>query len=67
MFLNDSLQSMANFYLTQDDPVSDEEAEILAEDEYKKLQEVKRFYKGCCFDFDEQDSTNIEMISVSTP
>ena len=65
LFLNDSLQSMANYYLGQDDPISDSEAEVMAENEYKQLLEVKRFYQGCCFNFNEKDSQDLEMINVS--
>lgn len=55
---------MANFYLSNTSSISDEEAETFAENELKQLQEVKRFYKGCCFEFDEKDSKNLEMLEV---
>lgn len=66
MYLNDSLQSMANFYLSQDEPITDEEAEILAQAELKDLLAVKEFYKGCVFDFNQEDSQDIDMINVRT-
>lgn len=56
---------MSNFYLCKDSAISDAEAQLLAEEEIKNLQEVKRFYQKCCFEFEEEDNNNIEMISVS--
>jgi hypothetical protein len=65
IYLTEDLKAMSNFYFSQDGNLSEEQALLLAEEELANLEEVKKFYKGCVFEFDEKDSTNLEMISVS--
>ena len=64
LVLKDSLEAMSNYYLeheyTQDYKVS----ELHAEDEKKHLLQVQEFYKGCCLEFEEEDSSEIAVIEV---
>lgn len=64
LILKDSAEAMSNYYLeheyTQDYKVSD----LLAEDERNKLSQVQEFYKGCCIEFDERESGEIDSIKV---
>lgn len=64
LILKDSDEAMSNYYLeheyTQDYKVSD----LMAEEERKQLSRVHQFYKGCCIEFDEKESGEVEGIKV---